>query len=141
MKLLKLIPVFLIPVLIVSLAFGKENPSLIGKYVSRRPTKGEIIKMMYLKGHFKSVYSTPDEHVLLLEKDSTFTYTVKYCKIGNKTRKGKWSYEKNRLELNFLDTLNNLKFKHGSDYFYNTTDFMALKDSTKMKCLTILQKK
>lgn len=120
--------------------FSQGDNNLVGKYVSRRPTKIEIMKLMCLNGCFKSVYSTPANHVLQLEEDSTFSYTVKYCKIGNKIRTGKWSYKKNRLELNFSDSLNVLKFKIGSDYFYNTTDFMTLKDSTKMKCLTILQK-
>lgn len=140
MKIFKIILIIFAIFFVTGYENSVSNSNLEGTYISKSPKRSDMI-MMYLRGSFNSVYTAPDNHLLVLHKDSTFDYSIMKCNTDKQNYTGKWLLENKKLKLDYYDkNIEDIEFSVKKDKFYRISDFTVLKNNKKIKCLTILKK-
>ena len=128
---------FIVIIIVSLLASCFKGKTVVGTYVSRRATSMEAIRLMYWKGH-SPFFEIPDDYIkLIVEKDSTFLYT-----INSKEHSGRWRINDRTLILDYTEiSRKDLELKIRTDKLYNISEVTLCNSNKKMMELLLLKKK
>ncbi|WP_281755473.1 hypothetical protein [Neptunitalea chrysea] len=115
---------------------------LPGIYVSKKPSLGEKMSIMYSKGYYNFVYTPEENDTLTIEENGKFKYSSDFCKVGLKGYDGDWELRSDSLFLDFsYKTHNSRIFISQGNLLYTIEDFSLSGSNETMKCITLLEKR